>query len=67
MGTHMLAYVLLHFFILKDKACEELDNIEHADCEEGGDDRVNDTEEKRLREEAIYEKIMVSLQNNISV
>jgi hypothetical protein len=44
---------------LKDKACEELDNRGHEDSEEGGDDRVSDTEEKRLREEATYEKIMV--------
>jgi hypothetical protein len=51
------------FFILKDKASERHDNGEHEESEEGGDDRVSDTEEKRLREEAAYEKIMVSLQN----
>jgi hypothetical protein len=51
---------------LKDKACEGLGNEGHEESEEGGDGRVSDTEEKRLREEAVYEKIMVSLQNGIS-
>jgi hypothetical protein len=55
------------FFILKDKACEGLDNGRHEESEEGGDDRVSDAEEKRLREEAVYEKIMVSLQNGIYI
>ncbi|PNF40621.1 hypothetical protein B7P43_G05929 [Cryptotermes secundus] len=41
-----------------DKACEELDIGGHEESEEDGDDRVSDTEEKRLREEAVYEKIM---------
>jgi hypothetical protein len=48
------------FFILKDKACEILDNGGHDESVEGGGDIVSDTEEKRLREEAVYEKIMVS-------
>jgi hypothetical protein len=48
---------------LKGKACEELDNRGHEDSEEGGDDRASDTEEKQLREQAVYEKIMVSLHN----
>jgi hypothetical protein len=47
---------------LKGKACEELDNRGHEDSEEGGDDRASDTEEKQ-REQAVYEKIMVSSQN----
>jgi hypothetical protein len=47
-------------FILKDKACEELDGRRHQEFEEG-----DDTEEKRLREEAVYEKEMVSLQIEI--
>jgi hypothetical protein len=50
---------------LKDKACEALDNGGHQESEEGGDDTANVTEIKRLREEAVYEKIMVSLQNEI--
>jgi hypothetical protein len=55
----------LVFFILKDKACEELDGVRHQEPEEGGDDPVSDTEEKKLREEAVYEKEMVSLQIEI--
>lgn len=55
-------YIYLYFFIvLKDKACEDLDGGRHQESEEGGNDTISDTEEKRLREEAIYEKEMVHL------
>jgi hypothetical protein len=49
------------FSILKDKACEDLDGARHQESAEGDDDTVSDAEEKRLREEAIYEKEMVHL------
>lgn len=55
------------FIILKDKACEDLDGGRHQESEKGGDDIVIDTKEKRLREEAIYEKEMVHLYIQISV
>jgi GTPase Era involved in 16S rRNA processing len=48
---------------LEDKTCEGLDE----ESEEDGEDRISDTEEKRLREEAVYEKIMVSLQNEFQL
>jgi hypothetical protein len=52
----------LVFFISKDKACEELNGGRHEESEEGDKDIASDSEEKQLREEAIYEKQMVSLQ-----
>jgi hypothetical protein len=57
--THNILTDDIYFIILKDKACEYLDGGRHQESEEGGDDIVSDTEEKRLREEAIYEKEMV--------
>lgn len=54
-------YIFMYFIILKDKACEDLDGGKHQESEEGGDDIFSDTEEKRLREEAICEKEMVHL------
>jgi hypothetical protein len=39
--------------------------VRHQEPEEGGDDPVSDNEEKKLREEAVYEKEMVSLQIEI--
>jgi len=51
----------MYFIILKDKACEDLDSGRHQESEDGGDDIVSDTEEKQLREQAIYEKEMVHL------
>jgi hypothetical protein len=51
----------MYFIILKDKACEDLEGGRHQESEEVGDDIISDTEEKWLREEAIYEKEMVHL------
>jgi hypothetical protein len=56
-----MIYIFMYFIILKDKACEDLDGGRRQESEEGGDDIVSDTELKRLREEAIYEKEMVHL------
>jgi hypothetical protein len=58
--THEI-YIYIFFIILKDKACEDLEDGRHQESEECDDDTVSDTEEKRLREEAIYEKEMVHL------
>jgi hypothetical protein len=62
-----IIYLCIYYIILKDKACEDLDGGRHQESEEGGDDIVSDTEEKQLREEAIYEKEMVNLYTQISV
>jgi hypothetical protein len=59
--THNILTDDIYLYILKDKACEDLDGGRHQESEEGGDYIVSDTEEKRLREEAVYEKEMVHL------